>query len=75
MGKALQAAGAVMAMQTDIDPEWVRAFLYQRDDSGAWQIIKLHPGMQGTGKEYLQHDDRDFFYITRALPSSSHGGQ
>ncbi len=75
MGKALQAAGAVMAMQTDINPEWVRAFLYQRDDSGAWQIIKLHPGMQGTGKEYLQHDDRDFFYITRTFPSSSHGGQ
>jgi hypothetical protein len=75
LGKALQAAGAVMAMQTDINPEWVRAFLYQRDTSGAWQIIKLHPGMQGTGKEYLQHDDRDFFYITRTFPGSSHSGQ
>ncbi|HEU5227547.1 MAG TPA: phosphodiester glycosidase family protein, partial [Ktedonobacteraceae bacterium] len=30
LGKALKAAGAVMAMQTDINPFWVRAFLYNR---------------------------------------------
>ncbi|HZC08152.1 MAG TPA: phosphodiester glycosidase family protein, partial [Ktedonobacterales bacterium] len=53
LAKALQAAGAVEAMQTDINPFWVRAFLYQRDASGALQITKLHPGMQGTGREYL----------------------
>ncbi len=38
------------------------------------QITKLNPGMQGTGQVSAAHT-RDFFYITRALPSSSHGGQ
>ena len=65
LGQALLAAGAVNAMQTDINPNWVRAFLYQRDASGALQISKLNPGMQGTGFEYFQGDQRDFFYITR----------
>ncbi len=65
LGLALQKAGAVYAMQTDINPFWVRAFLYQRDASGALQITKLHPGMSGSGMEYLINDARDFFYITR----------
>ena len=68
LGQTLQAAGAVMAMQTDINPNWVRAFLYQRDATGAWQITKLHPGMQGTGDEYLQSTARDFFYLTFNAP-------
>ena len=75
LGKALQAAGAVMAMQTDINPRWVRAFLYDRTPGGALQITKLNPGMQGTGQEYLaqkylQSSERDFFYLTR-MPQSA----
>jgi hypothetical protein len=73
LGKALQAAGAVMAIETDINPFWVRAFLYQRTASGTLTITKLSPDMQGTGKEYLQGDLRDFFYLTRFTPSSSKG--
>jgi hypothetical protein len=65
LGTALQAAGAVMAMQTDINPLWVRAFLYDRGNDGSLQITKLNPGMQGTGQEYLQATARDFFYLTR----------
>jgi hypothetical protein len=67
LGKALQAAGAVMAMQTDINPKWVRAFTYQRSTTGHLQIAKLDPGMQGTGDEYFQSQgySRDFFYVTR----------
>ncbi|GAC1457124.1 MAG: phosphodiester glycosidase family protein [Ktedonobacterales bacterium] len=65
LGHALRAAGAVMAMQTDINPYWVRAFLYERDLNGQWQITKLHSGMQGAGEEYLRHSQRDFFYLTR----------
>jgi len=81
LGRALQAAGAVMAMQTDINPRWVRAFLYHRTASGTLQITKLHPGMQGSGDEYLQGTERDFFYLTRtdtaaptstAVPSNGH---
>jgi hypothetical protein len=65
LGEALRAAGAVMAMQTDINPKWVRAFTYQRSATGVLQIAKLNPGMQGAGNEYFQESARDFFYLTR----------
>jgi hypothetical protein len=68
LGKALLAAGAVTAMETDINPFWVRAFLYQRDGKGNLTITKLNPQMQGTGYEYLNVDQRDFFYLTRYAP-------
>ncbi|GAC1389806.1 MAG: hypothetical protein NVS4B11_11910 [Ktedonobacteraceae bacterium] len=68
LGQSLHAAGAVMAMQTDINPFWVRAFLYQQSQSGDYSITKLNPGMQGTGFEYLNGTERDFFYVTRVVP-------
>ncbi len=68
LGKALVAAGAVTAMETDINPFWVRAFLYQRDSKGTFTITKLNAQMQGTGYEYLNVDARDFFYLTRYTP-------
>lgn len=69
LGKALLAAGAVMAMQTDINPYWVRAFTFQRDKNGVLQATKLNPGMQGDSNPYMRGDDRDFFYVTRILSS------
>jgi hypothetical protein len=68
---ALKAAGAVLAMQTDINPYWVRAFLYQRNNQGGLNITKLNPNMQGSGTEYLNGTARDFFYLTRVTPISS----
>lgn len=68
LGDALHAAGAVMAMQTDINPFWVRAFLYSRDAYGTFNIIKLNPAMYGSGAEYLHGTERDFFYLTRFVP-------
>ncbi|HEY6410897.1 MAG TPA: phosphodiester glycosidase family protein, partial [Ktedonobacteraceae bacterium] len=68
LGEALKAAGAVMAMQTDINPFWVRAFLYSGNSHGTWNIVKLHPAMYGTGTEYLSATQRDFFYLTRFAP-------
>jgi len=69
LGETLKAAGAVMAMQTDINPNWVRAFLYNRNAAGSLQITKLNPSMQGNGTEYLNGTDRDFFYLTRIVPA------
>lgn len=69
LGKALRAAGAVMAMQTDINPFWVRAFLYNRSPNGTLQITKLNPRMQGSGTEYLYGTERDFIYLTRIQPT------
>jgi Phosphodiester glycosidase len=68
LGKAMKAAGAVMAMQTDINPYWVRAFLYSHSSNGSYNIIKLNPAMQGSGTEYLYGNQRDFFYLTRYSP-------
>lgn len=68
LGEALRAAGAVMAMQTDINPFWVRAFLYSRNAQGTLNITKLNPAMYGTGTEYLSGSQRDFFYLTRFAP-------
>jgi hypothetical protein len=65
LARALSAAGAVMAMQTDINHFWVRCFLYHREQNGTLHIIKLDPTMYGTGSEYLQSTFRDFFYMTR----------
>ncbi|GCF08487.1 hypothetical protein [Dictyobacter arantiisoli] len=69
LGKALKAAGAVMAMEIDINPFWTRAFLYQQDKNGALTINKLSTDMQGTGREYLTPNLRDFFYLTRYTPT------
>jgi hypothetical protein len=68
LGIALKDAGAVMAMETDINPFWVRAFLYDRNPNGTLTITKLDPQMQGTGQEYFNQDQRDFFYLTRYTP-------
>lgn len=71
LGEALHAAGAVTAMQTDINPFWVRAFLYNRDAHGTLNIVKLNPAMYGVGTEYLYGSARDFFYLTRFAPPLS----
>ncbi len=68
LAKALSEAGAVTAMQTDINPFWVRAFLYTRNSQGVLGISKLNPAMQGSGTEYLRGTARDFVYLTRMLP-------
>lgn len=75
LGQAMKAAGAVTAMQTDINPFWVRAFLYERDQNGKLTINKLNPQMQGTGQEYLYGTQRDFFYLTRFAPDVAPGTQ
>lgn len=66
---ALKASGAIMAMQTDINPYWVRAFLYNRNSQGTLSITKLNPDMYGNGTEYLYGTARDFFYVTRITPT------
>jgi hypothetical protein len=72
LGKALKAAGAITAMELDINPFWTRAFLYHQEKSGVLTTSKLSTDMHGTGKEYLTGDQRDFFYLTRYLPPPHH---
>jgi len=65
LAQALRAAGAVTAMQLDINPFWVRAVTYGRNAAGQLVATPLNPGMDGTGRAYVTGDARDFFYITR----------
>ncbi len=65
LAQALRAAGAVTALQLDINPFWVRAFTYGQNAAGQLVAAPLNPGMYGTGREYVTGDARDFFYMTR----------
>jgi hypothetical protein len=65
LARTLAAAGAMSAMQLDINPFWVRAFTYGRDSQGQLTAFALDPVMPGSGMEYMYGDVRDFFYFTR----------
>ncbi len=61
LGQILQHAGAVRAMELDINSEWVTFNSY-----GGWAAAapaKLLPGMTRASTRYLTPDDRDFFAV------------
>jgi hypothetical protein len=57
----LQRAGAVRAMELDINYEWVTFNFY--GGFGAVDPAKLLPGMNREATRYLSPDDRDFFAL------------
>jgi hypothetical protein len=61
LAQVLQRAGAVRAMELDINSEWVTFNYYAVP--GAAGAAKLLPGMSRPGTRYLSPDDRDFFAI------------
>jgi len=66
LAKILQRAGAVRAMQLDINPEWPTLITYShRGGLGATKVV---PNYQQPATRYLVPDDRDFFAIYRRLP-------
>ncbi len=61
LARILQRAGAVRAMELDINAEWVTFNFY-----GAWSAggpQKLLPAMTRDATRYLSPDDRDFFAV------------
>ena len=62
----LQRAGAVRAMQFDINPEWPSLIVY-RHGHGI-QPTKVVPNVQQSAWRYLVPDDRDFVAVYRRLP-------
>jgi hypothetical protein len=68
LARTLQAAGAVRAMEMDINTDWVSAFTYQPQDPnvpGSPIIgIKLLDNMSHDGGQYLTQNSRDFFAFT-----------
>jgi hypothetical protein len=62
-------AGAVRAIELDINPEWPSFITYS--SAGAHDPIKLVPNYQQPATRYLVPDDRDFFAVYRlARPTS-----
>jgi Phosphodiester glycosidase len=75
LARTLQAAGAVRAMEMDINTDWVSAFTYQPQDPNVLGSpiigIKLLDNMSHDGSQYLQQNSRDFFAFT-ADPKVEH---
>jgi hypothetical protein len=68
LARTLQAAGAVRAMELDINTDWVSAFTYVPSDpanpSSPTVGVKLLPGMTHGTDQYLNPNSRDFFAFT-----------
>jgi hypothetical protein len=61
LARILKRAGAVRAMELDINYEWTTFNWYGRWSAG--QPTKLLPGMDRPAVRYLSPDDRDFFAV------------
>ena len=62
LGHALVAAGAVRAVELDINPAWVAAYLYVHQSSGP-NAVPVIPGQNGIAGRLLAPYSRDFFTI------------
>ncbi|HUZ98696.1 MAG TPA: phosphodiester glycosidase family protein [Gaiellaceae bacterium] len=65
LARILKRAGAVQAMQFDINPEWPSLISY-RHHSGL-RPTKVVPNVMQPTTRYLVPDDRDFFAVYRRL--------
>jgi hypothetical protein len=66
LAEILKRAGAVRAMELDINPEWPTLITYRRRHG--LLPTKVVPNYQQPATRYLVPDDRDFFAIYRQLP-------
>ena len=63
MAAVMQAAGAVNAMQLDINPFWVRFVLFTPQGNGTYDSASLLKNMENGGHSYLNGYQKDFFYL------------
>jgi Phosphodiester glycosidase len=68
LARILQRAGAVRAMQFDINPEWPSLITYSH--RGDLDPVKVVPNVMQPATRYLVPDDRDFFAVYRRLPGA-----
>jgi Phosphodiester glycosidase len=66
LAQILKRAGAVQAMQFDINPEWPSLITYSHH--GGLSPTKVVPNVMQSTTRYLVPDDRDFFAVYRRLP-------
>ena len=66
LARILRRAGAIRAMQFDINPEWPSLITYKHH--GGLSPTKVVPNVMQPATRYLVPDDRDFFAVYRRLP-------
>jgi len=66
LAQVLRRAGAVKAMQFDINPEWPTLITYSHHHG--LDPNKVVPNVMQPATRYLVPDDRDFFAVYRRLP-------
>jgi hypothetical protein len=66
LAQILKRAGAVRAMQFDINPEWPTLITYGHQ--GGLAPAKVVPNVMQPVTRYLVPDDRDFFAVYRRIP-------
>ncbi|HET8556567.1 MAG TPA: phosphodiester glycosidase family protein [Gaiellaceae bacterium] len=66
LARILRRAGAVRAMELDINPEWPTLITYRH--RGGLLPTRIVPNYQQPPTRYLVPDDRDFFAVYRRLP-------
>ena len=66
LAQILRRAGAVRAMQLDINPEWPSLITYSHERG--LDPTKVVPNVMQAATRYLVPDDRDFFAVYRRLP-------
>ena len=62
---ALKAAGAINAMQLDINPVWVRFIIFNSQGDGMYKYYSLTKDMTNGGYQDLTGYQKDFFYLVR----------
>jgi hypothetical protein len=63
LASALKSAGAVNAIQLDINPIWVRFNIFDPTGSGKYSSTTLVKDLQDGSKQYLNGYEKDFFYV------------
>jgi len=62
LATALEVAGAVNAIQLDINPYWVRFNIFNKTGPGRYSSYPLIKEMQDGSRAYLNGYSKDFFY-------------
>ncbi len=63
LAAALKSAGAVNAIQLDINPIWVRFNIFEPSGLGKYTSTTLTKDLQDGSKQYLNGYQKDFFYV------------
>ncbi len=66
IAKTLRHAGAVRAMELDINPDWHTLITYRHDPGLVPKMVEPQPNQPAD--RYLVPDDRDFFAVYKRLP-------